>query len=555
MIELNAGTDRKIVSWMTTPPIPTLIHDSPIHQTRPRPHGRGRHAASTAFRADDPGARRDPGRDAAAPRARRSRRAARVRAGAPAAQGAARHRAGDRRRARHASTASRASRRRRTATSTSSSIARRLARAWLRGRAGRAAPSRPRARPSSSTRPSTRTRRRTSATCATPRSATRSAGCCASSAARSRSRTTSTTPASRSPTWPSASASSSTRRSTTSARIADADAVRLLLLGSLRARHRVVRGGQDAAEDPRRGAARHRARRQRHRRPRRVHRRSHRPRATSKTMRRLNIGYDLLTWEGDILRLHFWTHAFEFLKKTGAVFLQTEGKLKGCWVMRIDERPAPAARTPSEAAGAGGGPATDAEADAERAAREGHRPIRRHRDLRRQGHGVPAVEVRPARQGLPLPRLRGAGDAAALVDDVRSRRRPTTARRRSGAASWVCNVIDTRQSYLQKLLKQALAALGYQRAGGALDPLRVRDGRAVARDRARAGLRHERRRGPAVRRGVGPQGPRRQGRRPARSADRQGRGRSREAQPRAAGRRRAARSPRRSPSRRSATSW
>src|SRR3954452_14672343 len=55
------------------------------------------------------------------------------------------------------------------------------------------------------------------------------------------------------------------------------------------------------------------------------------------TMRRMNIGYDLLTWEGDILRLHFWTHAFEFLKKIGAVFLQTEGKLKGCWVMRIDD--------------------------------------------------------------------------------------------------------------------------------------------------------------------------------------------------------------------------
>jgi arginyl-tRNA synthetase len=31
-----------------------------------------------------------------------------------------------------------------------------------------------------------------------------------------------------------------------------------------------------------------------------------------------------------------------------------------------------------------------------------------------------------------------------------------------GRASWVCNVIDTRQAYLQKLLKQALAALGYE---------------------------------------------------------------------------------------------
>ena len=64
----------------------------------------------------------------------------------------------------------------------------------------------------------------------------------------------------------------------------------------------------------------------------------------------MNIGYDLLTWEGDILRLHFWTHAFEFLKKTGAVFLQTEGKLKGCWVMRIEDDAARAAAEPTRTA-------------------------------------------------------------------------------------------------------------------------------------------------------------------------------------------------------------
>jgi arginyl-tRNA synthetase len=56
-----------------------------------------------------------------------------------------------------------------------------------------------------------------------------------------------------------------------------------------------------------------------------------------KTMSRLNIGYDVLTYEGDILRLQFWTHAFDILKAQGAVFLQTEGKLKGCWVMRIED--------------------------------------------------------------------------------------------------------------------------------------------------------------------------------------------------------------------------
>src|SRR6476620_6980060 len=60
-------------------------------------------------------------------------------------------------------------------------------------------------------------------------------------------------------------------------------------------------------------------------------------RAHLKTMARLNIGYDLLTYEGDILRLKFWAQCFDILKAQGAVFLQTEGKLAGCWVMRIED--------------------------------------------------------------------------------------------------------------------------------------------------------------------------------------------------------------------------
>ena len=60
-------------------------------------------------------------------------------------------------------------------------------------------------------------------------------------------------------------------------------------------------------------------------------------RAHLQTMARLNIAYDLLTYEGDIVRLKFWAHTFEILKAQGAVFLQTEGKLAGCWVMKIEE--------------------------------------------------------------------------------------------------------------------------------------------------------------------------------------------------------------------------
>ena len=53
------------------------------------------------------------------------------------------------------------------------------------------------------------------------------------------------------------------------------------------------------------------------------------------TMRRLGIGYDLLTHEADILALDFFHVAFERLKASGAVRLETEGKNAGCWMMPL----------------------------------------------------------------------------------------------------------------------------------------------------------------------------------------------------------------------------
>jgi arginyl-tRNA synthetase len=55
------------------------------------------------------------------------------------------------------------------------------------------------------------------------------------------------------------------------------------------------------------------------------------------TMRRLDVGYDLLTHESDILGLHFFDQAFELLKSSGAVHLEAEGKNKGCWVMPLSQ--------------------------------------------------------------------------------------------------------------------------------------------------------------------------------------------------------------------------
>jgi arginyl-tRNA synthetase len=51
------------------------------------------------------------------------------------------------------------------------------------------------------------------------------------------------------------------------------------------------------------------------------------------TMLRLDIEYDFLPRESEILHLNFWALAFEQLKKTGVLYFETEGKNKGCWVM------------------------------------------------------------------------------------------------------------------------------------------------------------------------------------------------------------------------------
>jgi arginyl-tRNA synthetase len=52
------------------------------------------------------------------------------------------------------------------------------------------------------------------------------------------------------------------------------------------------------------------------------------------TMERLDIEYDFLPRESEILHLRFWATAFEQLKQKGVLYYETEGKNKGCWVMK-----------------------------------------------------------------------------------------------------------------------------------------------------------------------------------------------------------------------------
>jgi len=52
------------------------------------------------------------------------------------------------------------------------------------------------------------------------------------------------------------------------------------------------------------------------------------------TMQRLDIEYDFLPRESEILRLHFWELAFAQMKQRGVVYKETQGKNAGCWVMK-----------------------------------------------------------------------------------------------------------------------------------------------------------------------------------------------------------------------------
>ncbi|MCY4073906.1 MAG: arginine--tRNA ligase [Acidobacteria bacterium] len=189
------------------------------------------------------------------------------------------------------------------------------------------------------------------------------------------------------------------------------------------------------------------------------------------TMSRLNVDYDLLCWEGDILRLEFWARAFEVLKQAGAVHLQSGGPQAGCWVMPLAES-APSGK--EEAEDGGGEP----EARAKIIVRSNGTVTYVGKDIAYQFWKFGVLEqdfhYRPhdgQSSGRPLwsttstpPAERpdaSVGEDASAADaaGTAAPAGPDLSPPPFGRAGAVYNVIDTRQSYLQQLLKDALAAI------------------------------------------------------------------------------------------------
>jgi arginyl-tRNA synthetase len=183
-----------------------------------------------------------------------------------------------------------------------------------------------------------------------------------------------------------------------------------------------------------------------------------------RTMARLNVQYDLLTWEGDILRLHFWNKAFERLKAQGTVYFQESGRLSGCWVMRIEDgiehasREARAAESPADAK------PEEAEGESGEADQAEKVIVRSNGTVTYVGKDMAYQFWKFGLLGEDFHyRLFGEAGKDGPLWATSSRPTPEEEAERPsfGKGHTIYNVIDVRQSYLQRLLSQALAAAGH----------------------------------------------------------------------------------------------
>ena len=150
-----------------------------------------------------------------------------------------------------------------------------------------------------------------------------------------------------------------------------------------------------------------------------------------RTMARINVPYDLLPRESDILHLKFWEYAFRQLRERDAIFLEKEGKNAGCWVMRLDS--------------------------------EGHEDdkviVRSNGTVTYVGKDIAYQlwKVGLLNQDFKYELFDSENDIWVTTASGGREDHPPF-----GHGTTVYNVIDVRQSYLQNIVKQGLLALGYE---------------------------------------------------------------------------------------------
>lgn len=153
------------------------------------------------------------------------------------------------------------------------------------------------------------------------------------------------------------------------------------------------------------------------------------------TMERINVHYDVLPRESEILHLRFWEEAFGLLKEKKSIYFAEEGPNQGCWVMHL--------------------PGENGEQDEDKIIVRSNGTVTYvGKDIAYQlwkfGLLGKTFHYRPFRTGSDgrtvwMTTVEGKAGEEPLF----------------GGGTKVYNVIDVRQSYLQKVVVQGLKSLGF----------------------------------------------------------------------------------------------
>jgi arginyl-tRNA synthetase len=159
------------------------------------------------------------------------------------------------------------------------------------------------------------------------------------------------------------------------------------------------------------------------------------------TMERINVQYDLLPRESEILHLHFWEKAYRLLKDRGAIYYVDEGKNRGCWVMNTGDTQAETTRE-------------EAEDDEKIIVRSDGTVTYVGKDIAYQLWKLGLLgldfhyKLHEPHGNHPLWITTAEADSGVTPPGF-------------GHARRVYNVIDSRQAYLQNIVVQGLKALGF----------------------------------------------------------------------------------------------
>jgi arginyl-tRNA synthetase len=178
-------------------------------------------------------------------------------------------------------------------------------------------------------------------------------------------------------------------------------------------------------------------------------------------MARLDISYELLARESEILHLKFWDAAFEMLKKSGAIQLATSGKMAGCWIMPWEEEKKETSGINTE------GPenAEDVEKTEEEENSQDKIIVRSNGTVTYVGKDIAYQLWKFGLLGKDFhyrkwPNAPEGQTVWATTSETNDPEAPHFGE----AASSVYNVIDARQAYLQKVVAAGLRALGHAKA-------------------------------------------------------------------------------------------